>query len=372
MGVGQTTITGTTGGISGTAVLTVTRAPAVLSRLTLTLPTTLVSGVATRANLVGFSQYNDTMPVPSVTWTSAQPTIATVSPDGTVTGALVGAATIRATAGTLSATSPVTVVHGAPAALALSRPGVGPTNRGGFITAPQIEIRDAAGNRATSDNSTVVLMTVTGAVATGTRTVIASAGVATFAAVVFNGTAGAQVQFGYSAAGLTPASQLLNLAPYSFGNGTRLVGAEIPPGLYRSLNAAGSSCYWARLRNTTGVGDIIANDIGPGQRLVEIVQGDVAFQSSGCASWTEAFSSPRPDRNAPFADGVYFVGVDIDPGTWRAVGPGSSCYWSRLRNVRGADDIIANFFGDTPAVMTVSLFDFAVSVSRCGNWVKVP
>lgn len=50
-------------------------------------------------------------------------------------------------------------------------------------------------------------------------------------------------------------------------------------------------------------------------------------------------------------DGVYEVGADIKAGTYKTKG-GPDCYWERTRGAGG--DIIANHFGNGPAVVTVN------------------
>jgi hypothetical protein len=71
------------------------------------------------------------------------------------------------------------------------------------------------------------------------------------------------------------------------GDGTYLVGTDIKPGTYRTSGPAGSGCYWARLKNTSGdSGSILANDNTDGPTVVTIKPTDGAFETSGCADWT--------------------------------------------------------------------------------------
>ncbi|MEV0118373.1 hypothetical protein AB0H77_34875 [Streptomyces sp. NPDC050844] len=73
------------------------------------------------------------------------------------------------------------------------------------------------------------------------------------------------------------------------GDGTFVVGTEIKPGTYRTAGPADdviNSCYWARLKSTTGdVGDIIASGDSKGPVTVTISPGDKAFQTTGCKNW---------------------------------------------------------------------------------------
>lgn len=74
----------------------------------------------------------------------------------------------------------------------------------------------------------------------------------------------------------------------TFGEGTYVVGDEIEPGTYRTSGPAGSApCYWARLSNTSGEDDIVANDLTDGPTTVTIKSSDEAFESHRCGQWTK-------------------------------------------------------------------------------------
>jgi hypothetical protein len=368
---GNATLTATAGGLSASVALTVTPAPA-LARLVLALSTTTPrSGDRVTVTISGFDQFNAPFPTPAVTLSSTVPSVATVQADGSVVAALVGTATIRATVGAISASTDLTVSPGAPTRLSLVRPATGIFSAWRFGVQPQIGVVDAAGNRVITDAGRVVTVSAPGGVI-GAATATTTAGLATFADAGVSAATGTASTLTFSATGLAPVEQAVIVAPFNFGGGTRLVGSEVRPGRYRSVNASGASCYWERLRNTTGSNDIIANSIGGGPRLVEIVATDVAIRTSGCATFTEVIGAATTSPTASFGNGVYLVGVDIAPGTWRADTPSTSCYWERLRNITGSDDIIANFFGSTPAIMTVLATDVAIGVSGCGTWTRVP
>jgi hypothetical protein len=68
-----------------------------------------------------------------------------------------------------------------------------------------------------------------------------------------------------------------------------------------------------------------------------------------------------------FEDGVYEVGRDIEPGTYRA--PGSSgCYWAR-QSSPDETDIISNHYGAGQVVATLNAGEF-FRTDGCGTWVK--
>lgn len=70
-------------------------------------------------------------------------------------------------------------------------------------------------------------------------------------------------------------------------------------------------------------------------------------------------------------DGVWTVGVDVAPGTYRASAVSSTCYWAILRSGTNGDDIIANDLpsGGNPQVTIEEGQDF--ETVRCGEWVKI-
>jgi hypothetical protein len=83
---------------------------------------------------------------------------------------------------------------------------------------------------------------------------------------------------------------------------------------------------------------------------------------------------PRGPENL-FVEGVYVVGRDIVPGTYRTNGPtddGGSCYWARLSDTTGDfDAVIANGRSSGQITLTVKDSDAAVETSGCAGWLKV-
>lgn len=66
-------------------------------------------------------------------------------------------------------------------------------------------------------------------------------------------------------------------------------------------------------------------------------------------------------------DGIYEVGVDIQPGTWKTQGSGQSCYWQTSSK---GGDILANGNVDGPAVVVIPASAFSFTSTRCGKWTK--
>lgn len=156
-----------------------------------------------------------------------------------------------------------------------------------------------------------------------------------------------------------------------FGGGTKVVGVDIAPGTYRTLVAA-AGCYWERLSGFDGTLDeIVANQLSDTTEVVTIAASDAGFNSDGCGAWTSDLSPITADPSAPFSDGVYIVGTDIAPGTWRTSG-GDSCYWERTSGFGGTlDQTVANDFTSGSAVVTISAGDAGFRTSGCGTWSRL-
>ena len=162
-----------------------------------------------------------------------------------------------------------------------------------------------------------------------------------------------------------------------FGPGTYLVGLEIQPGRYRTEVAPSSfGCSWSRLSDTDGeLSSIIAISlIVEGQTYATIKDSDFAFETSGCTDFVPQTdeTSKFGNRTEGFGPGTYLVGLEIQPGQYRAdVAPNSfGCSWSRLSETDGelssvvAIDIIVE--GQT--YVTVVESDLAFETSGCTNW----
>jgi hypothetical protein len=77
----------------------------------------------------------------------------------------------------------------------------------------------------------------------------------------------------------------------SFGDGSWLVGAEIPSGTYKSAGPTPSVipvCMWQRLSGTGGtLNEIITSDVSQGPAVVTIEPTDKAVKFSGCKDFVK-------------------------------------------------------------------------------------
>lgn len=166
-----------------------------------------------------------------------------------------------------------------------------------------------------------------------------------------------------------------------FGAGTYFVGSEIAPGRYRATEPT-PECRWWRVSGFRGeyydTGDVLfpkdLTDGGyarAGTAIAEIAATDTAFFSHGCGEWGTDFT-PRMTPGEPFGAGTFLVGVEIQPGRYRAWPADATCHWRRLSGFSG-------FFSSQlgyesvdprmgPAFVDIAPTDVGFSSRGCRAW----
>ena len=72
-----------------------------------------------------------------------------------------------------------------------------------------------------------------------------------------------------------------------------------------------------------------------------------------------------------FGDGTHVVGLDIQPGIYRAPG-GDTCIWQRLSGLSGEyQDIIASGLLATKPTVEIQATDKAFMATNCGAWLPL-
>jgi len=95
---------------------------------------------------------------------------------------------------------------------------------------------------------------------------------------------------------------------------------------------------------------------------------DLAAQK---ATLDQQVAAEADKHKTDFADGVFLVNRDIQPGTYRS-SQGDGCYYARLRGTGGTlGDIITNGNPSGQTVITIAPSDVAFDSERCGTWTKV-
>ncbi|MGJ5755342.1 hypothetical protein FB563_3566 [Streptomyces puniciscabiei] len=159
------------------------------------------------------------------------------------------------------------------------------------------------------------------------------------------------------------------------GDGEYQVGSDVKPGTYRTTGNTDDMCYWERAKDAKGETDsLLANDNVTGTSYVTVKPTDKIFKSSGCKDW-EAVDPKAKGTPASSMDGdggMYKVGTDIAPGTYKSTGnTDDSCYWERTKDAEhGLNSIIANDNVTGTAVVTISPGDAYFKTTGCGAWKK--
>jgi hypothetical protein len=153
------------------------------------------------------------------------------------------------------------------------------------------------------------------------------------------------------------------------GTGIFEVGTDVQPGIY--YGTSDGLGYWARLKNASGnFNAIIANANPTGQAVVEIKKSDGFFETNGIDEWRPVSELPKDPKPGIPGDGVWIVGVQVQPGTYKGVSEGLG-YWARLKDASGEfDAIIANENPEGPSVVEIAPTDAFFETSGVSGWKK--
>ncbi|MFE7277789.1 hypothetical protein [Streptomyces sp. NPDC057623] len=159
------------------------------------------------------------------------------------------------------------------------------------------------------------------------------------------------------------------------GDGDFQVGTDVKPGTYRTTGNTDGMCYWERAKDSSGeVDSLLANDNVTGTSYVTVKATDKLFSSSGCKDWEAVDEKAKgsPGSTMSGDGGMFRVGVDIAPGTYRSSGNADdSCYWERTKDAEhGLESIIANDNVTGSAVVTISASDVYFKTTGCQDWKK--
>ncbi|WP_405860469.1 hypothetical protein OG407_22025 [Streptomyces sp. NBC_01515] len=159
------------------------------------------------------------------------------------------------------------------------------------------------------------------------------------------------------------------------GDGDFRVGTDVKPGTYRTSGNTDGMCYWERAKDASGDTDsLLANDNVSGASYVTVKATDKIFKSSGCKDWEAVDAKPQgaPATKMAGDGGMFKIGTDIAPGTYRSTGNKDDlCYWERAKDAEhGLDSILANDNVTGTAVVTISTKDAYFKTTGCKNWTK--
>jgi len=149
-----------------------------------------------------------------------------------------------------------------------------------------------------------------------------------------------------------------------FGGGL-LVGISSQQAAINSERAkAAASVQAASVREEQQQGDYQA-------RLAQVASAKAALDSAQAAldQQKRDLDARTAALNATsFADGVWVVGTDIQPGTYKAAQATGDCYWAKLN---ADESIIRNDIPGGPTTVTIEGSVNKFKSDRCGTWTKV-
>ncbi|MFF0017173.1 hypothetical protein [Streptomyces sp. NPDC005374] len=159
------------------------------------------------------------------------------------------------------------------------------------------------------------------------------------------------------------------------GDGDFQVGSDVKPGTYRTTGNRDGMCYWERAKDASGEMDsLLANDNVTGTSYVTVKATDKIFKSSDCNDWAAVDEKAKGSPAAGISGdgGMFRVGADIAPGTYRSTGnTDDSCYWERAKDAdHGIDSILANDNVNGTAVVKISASDAYFKTDGCKDWKK--
>jgi hypothetical protein len=150
------------------------------------------------------------------------------------------------------------------------------------------------------------------------------------------------------------------------GDGTYKVGTEVEPGVY--VASGGEDCRYQRLDKVdVEYLDVIVQGF-LSRPIMEIKADDGGFRTEGCGGWTPLESYQGTLSTEVPGDGIWLVGEDVEPGTYRAEG-GEWCMWSRING--WTPDISSVIKGGGSTKATLEEGDLGFVTEGCGRWTKI-
>jgi hypothetical protein len=296
------TLTATASGLTSTMSNAINVAAGALDHITISPanPTVVVSGNQSYT-AQGYDSANKAVSGLSFTWSCTSAAAGSINSSGVFTAGTAAGSypnVIQAVSGGKTGTASVTVTARVATKLAFStQPGTSNTTGTVFGTAPVVSVEDAGGNTVTAANNSITLVITggtgtSGAVLSGTATVNAVNGVATFSGLSIN-LAGTGYTLTATASGLTSTtSNAINVAAITGGGGstgTASGGGSSSSGT-GTVSGGGGAGTIGGGSGSTGVGTTGGSAAGSVETGVTSIVGSIAADGTIMAN-TETESS---------------------------------------------------------------------------------
>ncbi|GAA4695876.1 Serine protease, subtilisin family [Promicromonospora umidemergens] len=149
-----------------------------------------------------------------------------------------------------------------------------------------------------------------------------------------------------------------------------LVGSDSVPPVSYVAQAGSAECMWERYSTS----NLLASDIGSGQRIVKVQSTDYAiWSSSSCGTWTKYYAGMVTPRASTAHHGVYVLGDHLERGVYSTKGPtnaGTSCRYAFYKGFYGASGVVSQ--GEVSEAHTITMPSSARGFETAGcSWKRI-
>lgn len=152
----------------------------------------------------------------------------------------------------------------------------------------------------------------------------------------------------------------------TYESGMYKVGTDIMPGLYKvEIDGLMGMGYVERAKDSSmSVESILANILLTGNGYAEIKDTDAFVKITGAVLTPFDTSTAVPSFSSEYSDGMYLVGIDIEPGEYKVEVTDTVTKMGYVERLSDAsynfDSIISNSVIQNQAYVTIEATDFAI------------
>lgn len=152
----------------------------------------------------------------------------------------------------------------------------------------------------------------------------------------------------------------------TYKDGMYKVGTDIMPGLYKvEIDGLMGMGYVERSKDASmTLESVLANIILTGNGYAEIKDTDAFVKVTGAILTPFDISAAVPSFGSEYSDGIYLVGIDIEPGEYKVEVTDTTTKMGYVERLSDAsynfDSIISNSLIQNQAYVTIEATDFAI------------
>ncbi len=154
-----------------------------------------------------------------------------------------------------------------------------------------------------------------------------------------------------------------------FGDGEFQVGSAVAPGTYIADIDTDGACS-VGIRSADGA----PRELSFLKRaIITLVESDTEIISRNCGEWVAMDRSAERHTQSQFDDGMYEIGIDVQPGTYASQESNGRCLWFNVDDFRYLDNVdqtLTWWRVGTP-IVEIRDSDTGFYSARCGTWSRV-